>query len=398
MQLGLERMTQMLEYTQLPVEKLVAIHVAGTNGKGSVSTKIAKAFELSGYSVGLYTSPHISTFRERLQINGKMIAQEELIEIYNKVKIRLAGLPFKPTFFEFATLLCFFWFLERGVDVAVLEVGLGGRLDATNVCNSILQIITSIDFDHTEILGNTLEEIAQEKAGIIKPGGVVVVGPSVPPLHTTSPVVRVEKTPLRQYTTGFAEIFDYEEENQSIARAALQELVKVGYRLENTIEEALLQRPPCRFQEVKAGLILDVAHNPHGVMALCHRMEKQKQARKEKWEKWVACCGFSQGKDVEKIVQIIKPNVHSIYFMQADNERAMPVEELLRMYPEGTIKENGHDTLLAAMQEAERLQCPCVVFGSFYIMSSVRKIVGISAETDLQTVGEIWKCSSIYST
>lgn len=389
MRMGLERMEAMVDALQIEIRALRVVHVGGTNGKGSVATKIAKACELGGYKVGLYTSPHISSFRERFQICGQMISKEALICLYQEVQLSLLKTGISPTFFELTTLLCFKWFLQEKVDIAVVEVGLGGRLDATNICHSILQVITSVDFDHTEILGGSLEAIAYEKAGIIKPGGIAILGPSVPvfaPVFATEvPVIRV-----------LQETDDYEEENQAIAKTALQELMKLGYRLEASIEIALLQKPPCRFEEVKEGLFLDVAHNPHGVAALVRRVKRH--ISQEGSKKWVACCGFSQDKDVIKILKILLPHVESVYFIKAESERALSVEALLELYPQGKCGLDTRETVSTAIDEAKRLQCPCVIFGSFYIMNSVRQVLGISAEVDPQPVGEVWKYSKTYST
>ena len=147
-----------------PQNDFPSIHIAGTNGKGSVASKIAESLTLAGYRVGLFTSPHLFTYRERIQINGELISEEEVVEGLEK----LFKIAKTPSFFEMTTLLAFDYFSKMEVDIAIVEAGLGGRLDATNIVRPILSIITSIDFDHTEILGETLDEIATEKAGIIK--------------------------------------------------------------------------------------------------------------------------------------------------------------------------------------------------------------------------------------
>ena len=150
------------------------IHVAGTNGKGSVSHTIASILQKSGYRVGLYTSPHLLDFRERIRVNGEMIPEEKVVDFVSRY--RTCGFDGVPSFFELSTIMAFDHFRSEKVDIAVIEVGLGGRLDCTNIISPILSIITNISFDHTQFLGNTLSEIASEKAGIIKPGIPVVIG------------------------------------------------------------------------------------------------------------------------------------------------------------------------------------------------------------------------------
>ena len=159
------------------------VHVAGTNGKGSVAWKLAKALQASGLRTGLFVSPHISCFRERFRVNGEMISERELLDLMPHVldTADRAGIP--ATFFEVVTLAAMAHFARARCDVAVLETGLGGRLDSTNVvARPLVSVITGIGLDHTKILGSTIEEVAREKAGIIKPGVPVVAGPAVPPL------------------------------------------------------------------------------------------------------------------------------------------------------------------------------------------------------------------------
>ena len=161
-----------------PHKKFRTIHVAGTNGKGSTSHTLAAILQESGYKVGLYTSPHLVDFRERMKVNGKMASKEYVVDFVEKHKEFFE--PLQPSFFELTTAMAFNYFAEQGVDIAVIEVGLGGRLDCTNIITPELCIITNISPDHTQFLGNTLAEIAGEKAGIIKPGVPAVIGETVP--------------------------------------------------------------------------------------------------------------------------------------------------------------------------------------------------------------------------
>ncbi|MCK4839101.1 MAG: bifunctional folylpolyglutamate synthase/dihydrofolate synthase, partial [Desulfobulbaceae bacterium] len=172
--LGLDSMSAFLESVGQPQERLKFIHVAGTNGKGSVSANLLTILARAGYKVGLYTSPHLSSVRERFRINDAYISEEEFAVQATSIRNSLAGRQI--TYFEFTTALAMLWFAERQVDIVILEVGLGGRLDATNVVTPLLSIITNVSMDHEAHLGNTLTEVAFEKAGIIKPGVAVVSG------------------------------------------------------------------------------------------------------------------------------------------------------------------------------------------------------------------------------
>ena len=175
---GLENTLRLMAHVGNPHTRLKAIHVAGTNGKGSTSHLIAAALQAAGLQVGLFTSPHLIDLRERIRINGQPIPEQEVVAFVENNKAFLDEL--QPSFFETMTALAFAYFVQQGVDIAVVEVGLGGRLDSTNVLTPVLSVITNIGFDHTEFLGNTLKQIAQEKAGIIKPNVPCVIGESHP--------------------------------------------------------------------------------------------------------------------------------------------------------------------------------------------------------------------------
>jgi len=177
--LGLENTRYLLSLMGEPHKKLKIIHVAGTNGKGSTCSLISSILQSDGYKVGLYTSPHLVDFTERIKINQKPISRKKVSELLERIKPSIEEVAHTPsyghpTFFEVITSLAFLYFSEEQVDFLVLEVGLGGRLDATNVCESLISVITHVDYDHMDKLGNSLEEIAREKGGIIKPEGIVI--------------------------------------------------------------------------------------------------------------------------------------------------------------------------------------------------------------------------------
>ena len=174
----LGNIVELLDYLGNPQDKFKTIHVAGTNGKGTVSHTLASIFQESGYKTGLYTSPHLRDFRERIRINGQMISEDDVVAFIDKNKAKCEAMQL--SFFEMATGMAFDYFAKEKVDIAIIEVGLGGRLDSTNVIKPELSIITNISLDHVNLLGNTLQEIAAEKAGIIKPNTPVVIGETQP--------------------------------------------------------------------------------------------------------------------------------------------------------------------------------------------------------------------------
>ncbi len=256
-----------------PHRAFKTIHVGGTNGKGSVSWKIAESLRLAGKKVGLYTSPHISNLRERIQINGKMIPETAFLK--HLARVYKEGY----SFFDIMTALAFLYFKEEKVDWAVIEVGLGGRFDPTNVIHPEIAVITSIGYDHMEVLGDTLEQIAFQKGGIAKPGIPLVVGPSARAFFPDA--IHVLES------CGF-----YDEENNFIAKRALQ---KLGIKTFSSI------RPKCRF-EIIGNVILDAAHNVDG-------FEKLSQALQIHFpgEKFHFITHFSEDKQAEKCLEIIRP-------------------------------------------------------------------------------------------
>ena len=202
---GLENTLIMDEHFGHPHRRFRTIHVAGTNGKGSCSHTLAAILQESGYCVGLYTSPHLVDFRERIRVNGQPISEEYVVDFVEKERTFFE--PLHPSFFELTTAMAFRYFADKQVDVAVIEVGLGGRLDCTNIIRPDLCIITNISFDHMQFLGHTLAQIASEKAGIIKEGTPVVIGETAP---ETKPVFLAKATTMHA-PIYFAEDYDRED-------------------------------------------------------------------------------------------------------------------------------------------------------------------------------------------
>ncbi len=365
MKLGLTRMLALDRFLDYPSQAIAVIHVAGTNGKGSVTTKIAKGLELAGKRVGLFTSPHISCFRERIKINGEMISESEVTRIVTQI---FSYEAIEPTFFEVNTALAFAYFAEKSVDVAVIETGLGGMQDATNIVKPVLSVITSIDLDHTQFLGSTRESIAKEKGGIIKQGVPVVVGP-----HADLPVLReMAKEKNSPYLTVEGQFSTYDEENKAVARLALlhQGVFKQG------VEEALKALPPCRFELLGDHVVLDVAHNPNGIEALLSRLKMDFPGKRPSFY-----FGFCQDKDVRLCIQKIGVVGQQFYPQSLPTQRGCD-PKLLRSFllEEGVAEDRVHlnKTFLEAKRASEQL----VVCGSFFLMSQVRKELGIVEPID----------------
>jgi len=307
------------------------IHVGGTNGKGSVAEKIAAGLRAEGFSVGLYTSPHISCVRERIRIDGEMISEEAALRHLSKI-FREAIETY--SFFDFLTALAFLYFREEKVDWAVVEVGLGGRLDATNVINPEMAIITSIGYDHMEILGSTLEKIACEKAAIAKRGIPFIAGPSAAKFFPNAEAV----LPIH----GF-----YDAENSEIAAAALRRL---GVS-ERSIEIGIRARPECRFEMI-GDTILDAAHNVPAFQRLIEALELHFPG-----EKFHFIVAFSKDKDWQTCLNLIRPMAAKISFVNS-HPRFAPL---------------GGGPLLDALGTVDVREVIC---GSFYLMDEARRSIG----------------------
>lgn len=361
-----------------PSKAFPSIHVAGTNGKGSVCWKIASALELAGYRVGLYTSPHISSFCERIRINRRPISEQEVEEILPPL-IEIAEQAAIPaTFFELTTLLAFHYFAQKCVDVAVIEVGLGGRLDATNIITPILSAITSISFDHCDTLGSTLESIAKEKGGIIKESIPVVAGPRVP-----REVVRAIAKEKNSRFIGLTGMFTtYDDENRAIARSCLQELRGAFDLTATHIEHALEVRPPCRMEsrvceEVK--VIFDVAHNPDGLQALF-----QWVAHRHPDIPLEVVLGLSSNKEIALCLAIVQKYAQHIHLVAANCERAADPKVLAAGLREESrsIYDAVSLGIKGAMARAKRGGHLLIICGTFFIMSEALSALGIREERD----------------
>jgi dihydrofolate synthase / folylpolyglutamate synthase len=332
-----------------PEKVFPSVHIAGSNGKGSTATKIASSFQKAGYRTGLYTSPHLHSFSERMQINNVPIDQASVLSILPILYKIAKEKNMVPTFFEFATFLAFEWFRREKVEMAVIETGLGGALDATNVLYPVLSIITSVSLEHMDRLGDTLEKIAEQKAGIIKPNTPVVLGPKA---RLSSIYARAAfcKSPILEVpaSNGW-----YDKENQDIARVALSFLQNDFPRLEGHLD--LSARPPCRF-ELYHGAILDVAHNLDGLIRLYEAIQEHFPSRKIR-----TVLGLSRDKDVEACMQIAQSKSSALHLVQSENSRAFPA------------KESVYQGVQKAKAQADIYNEILVVTGSFYLMPDAKK-------------------------
>ncbi|MDP1836645.1 MAG: folylpolyglutamate synthase/dihydrofolate synthase family protein [Chlamydiales bacterium] len=354
-----------------PSRSYPIIHVAGTNGKGSTVTKIAKALELSGYRVGMYTSPHLSCFRERICINGVMISEDQITKLIQEGFAHCSDSGLAPSFFEITTCAAFRHFANELVDVAVVEVGIGGRLDSTNIITPILSVITSIDLDHTQFLGSTRESIAREKAGIIKPHIPVVVGPCA----DMPEIQQVAEEKGSAYYCVEGTFANYDEENSAIAKQAI---ALTGFICSDAVVEAAMEaRPPCRMQHfpIGKGVILDVAHNLNGVTRLLASMDHSYPN-----QPFHVVCGFSKDKEVAECLQMLTNKAEHVHLVSAKHDRAMPMEMLVKQSK--SIEHSCHRSVAEGIQVALSSGQIVLICGTFFMMREARDALGIAQECD----------------
>lgn len=358
--LGLERISQVLNLLGDPQDKLKCIHVAGTNGKGSVCAIISTILTDAGIKTGLYTSPHIFNYTERIKINGVDISEEDfanyvfkVCEIADKNSIHL-------TEFEILTAVMFKYFADNNVEVVVLETGLGGRFDATNVIKSNLcSIITHIDLDHTERLGNTKSKIAFEKAGIIKPNCPVFTSEGYEEIKDKADEVNslfVMVAPFED-TTNLSLKGTCQQANLSLALAAVRQLFP-------QISEASIQnslknvKHPCRFQLCKDDLIVDGSHNPNGIMALRESLDLYYPNKKRCF-----VFGCLRNKDYKKMMEVLFSRGDEIYFYHFNNKNSCTIEELQEACEFPSKEFKSFDEL-----PKDSLKIIC---GSFYMLNEI---------------------------
>ena len=362
---GLDNTYRLMAHLGNPHERLRTVHIAGTNGKGSTSHLIAAALQAQGYRVGLFTSPHLVDFRERIRISGEMIAEEKVVQFVAENQAFLDEL--RPSFFETTMALAFWYFAEQQVDIAVVEVGLGGRLDSTNILAPLLSVITNIGIDHTEFLGNTLAQIAGEKAGIMKPYTPCVIGET----HAETQAVFLDRARVCEILGEGLETTDcrlwfadqcgymrkrrkkeapdcqllgsYQEKNQQTAFVALQvlrnycgvevakESIAAGFAHVCTLTglrgrwEVLSQNPLT---------ICDTGHNGHGIRYVAEQLRALISSPSFQLpiaNRLHIILGMVNDKDIDTVLALL-PTEAVYYFTQPATSRALPAEELLRRW------------------------------------------------------------------
>ena len=379
--LGLERMQQMCEAIGNPQRYIRTIHVGGTNGKGSTTSLIASVLTAAGYKVGLFTSPHLVDFRERIRINGEMISEEEVVSFVERTRPLIESVG--PSFFEYTTLMAFEHFHTHEVDYAVIEVGLGGRLDSTNVILPKLSIITNISLDHTQYLGNTLEAIASEKAGIIKEGVQAVIGNAGGSVRELFERVADERHAPITFCEDEHTIKQYDELHpgmrlDTVDYGLIETPLSGDAQLENvhTVLTALrilddkVLDTPLTHEEVARGfaelyklsglrgrwetistdprIVCDTAHNPAGIAVVAHQLEE------ESYDHLYIIVGMSADKDIDTNLALL-PSSARYYFCTTASQRTLPAEELQQRAEAIGLRGRAYPSVEEALREVVAL-------------------------------------------
>ncbi|HRN56894.1 MAG TPA: folylpolyglutamate synthase/dihydrofolate synthase family protein [Agriterribacter sp.] len=388
-----------------PQNNFKSIHVAGTNGKGSVSHMLAAVLQTAGYTTGLYTSPHLKDFRERIKVNGVMVDEDFVVSFTQKVKPLIEAIG--PSFFEITVAMAFTYFADKQVDVAVIETGLGGRLDSTNVITPVLSVITNIGMDHMHILGDTLEKIAFEKAGIIKPGIPVVVGETLPGTKPVFEAVAKEKRSFlvlaekewyvddHKYEKHelVAELVSpshnekqtvhldlagiYQVKNVVTAYTAIDQLNKKGWQIPDTAIQDGLRNVKAltglhgRWEVIHRQplIVLDVGHNEDGIRQITEQLELMS------YHDLHIVIGMVKDKEVAKVLQLL-PKEASYYFTKAQTPRALPEDQLAAIAAEQGLTGHHFPSVNIALQNAlgrAHKDDLVLVCGSVFVVGEVER-------------------------
>ena len=407
---GLDNSLKLDEHYGHPHRNYLTIHVAGTNGKGSCAHTLAAILQKCGYTVGLYTSPHLVDFDERIRINGQPIDHEYVADFVQEGRSFFE--PLTPSFFEVTTAMALKYFSDKRVDIAVIEVGLGGRLDCTNIITPILSVITNISYDHMQQLGNSLEQIAMEKAGIIKKGVPVVIGETTPETkgifeavarETKAPIVFAEDNPevtsaqlidngmqyqTAHYGTIQGELMGlYQEKNANTILTAIRQLEEMGYMYrfkDGSKSEAIGKEIAEGFMTVceTTGLkgrwqvlskeplvICDTGHNVGGWEYLSQQIAQVKCKKKH------IVFGMVEDKDMEGVMALL-PKDATYYFAKADNKRAVSETVLKFIGEQQGLTGEGYPTVAEAYHAAKKAaETDDFVFigGSTYVVADLLK-------------------------
>ena len=421
----LEHMRVLLQALGRPEKTFPSVLIAGTNGKGSTAATLASILRSSGLKTGLYTSPHLIRINERIRIGGEQISDEDFAQLYGAVDkaaeqlVETGELPWHPSFFEMMTAIAFRYFARERVNVAVLEVGMGGRLDATNVVEPLVSVIADISLDHQKYLGNTVTDIAREKAGIIRPGGVVVTLPQQPAANDVigNTILEMDATGISaaQYvppvSPGSAEyqnahtsrsryplevmgkqilvetplVGRHQLRNVALAIAAAEQVANKGFTgiTAESIEGGIRDTTwPGRFQiiEPKQGwpeIVLDVAHNPAGAWALRSALSERYGDRP-----LIYVFGAMRDKAISEIAEILFPMANRIIATQPGNPRAATPDEIRQAAARTATEIECIAAVPAAMQRARQAALPdgvMVVTGSIYLVGEAMQVWGLHA-------------------
>jgi len=425
----LDRMQQLLERLGNPQSRVPTIHVAGTKGKGSTSVMIAEMLSATGHRTGLFTSPHVTRYEERILIDGLQLEPDDLVDLVDELSGAVAQLDrefpaLRPTFFELTTALAWMHFDRRQVDYAVMEVGLGGRLDSTNVCEPLAAVITNISYDHTALLGNTIEQITREKAGIIKPGVPVFSGVTQPEaIAVLEEICGDKQVPLyllnRDYSGCVAEAVPRQEAKSHENQGASQEIdvktpwsvlervpvsllgahQRINATLAVTVVDFLRQQGtevnldqlrrgmsnlnwPARIEVVQKHppVVLDTAHNGASIEALVQTLESDFSEPER-----VLIFAVTRDKDVQEMLRTLLPRFQTVILTQyLSNPRRIPVDELYELT--NSIQAeigNQSELLVTTSPEAAWIRAKSLasertlicVTGSFFIAAEMRELL-----------------------
>jgi dihydrofolate synthase/folylpolyglutamate synthase len=398
---GLTQVERILNAIGNPHKEIQAIHIGGTNGKGSTAAMMSSILQKEGYRVGLYTSPHLIRFTERIKVNGKEIEEEEVAALteWMRKEVESAGVTPPFTFFDFTTAMALHYFNQKLVDLAILEVGLGGRLDSTNTVDPLISIITNIAKDHEEYLGKTIFKIAKEKAGIIKKGKPLITAATQPQvLRLFSKICQEKKSPYFRvgkefrYARAGDEDFDYEGLdrklwsihlnlkgfhqilNATTALGAMEVLEDLGYRVstEAMVEGLREVDWPGRLEMVSSSprVILDGAHNPAGALALKESLKKEFQ-----YQHLILLMGVMKDKDIRSMLHLLAPLADYIILTKPHTERAAPPsllkKALGRSWKKAEIEEDMKKAIERGLSLTHEGDLLCIT-GSLYTVGEAK--------------------------
>jgi len=393
---GLDRIRTLLEVVGDPHKQLRAVHIAGTNGKGSVAVMLASVLQRAGYRVGLYTSPHLISYRERIQINQTPIPECDFAQLADALMPVADSMKDTPTQFEFLTAMALLYFARQKIDIAVIEVGLGGRFDATNVITPLVSVLTNVELDHTDLLGNTIEQIAWEKVGIAKKEIPLVTGERKPRAleiiarecaAVGAPLISARQRARRTDFTWEYQEFEvwgegkvrmkllggYQRENLNVVWEALDVLRQSLEICPQALRVGLEQASwPGRFEVVHKSpyMVLDGAHNPHAARAL--REDVRRYREKYTLQKSTLVFGVLKDKDYRTIAEVLFPEFDEIILVKPDSPRALDPTVLRQWVPTAKIYPDSEAGLMAARETEPDLVC---VTGSLYIVGAAKRLL-----------------------